>query len=162
MVRNPPYLTTFPIKSHKGTTFYKTAGEKADKKWDCPGAECHLYYQRLRAEVAFSPLSQICVHFHANVCAFSRKRLRPRFQTFALAVSNVCVQIGQKSGMEAILFILARLVPRRDVVSGMLGEGFYPVVFRHSRKCRHKGCSLPTAFLFLSYRQAFSRIPHCS
>ena len=99
MVRNPPYLTTFPNKSHKGTTFYKTAGEKADKKWDCPGAECHLYYQRLRAEVAFSPLSQICVHFHANVCAFSRKRLRPRFQTFALAVSNVCVQIGQKSGM---------------------------------------------------------------
>lgn len=91
MVRNPPYLTTFPNKSHKGTTFYKTAGEKADKKWDCPGAECHLYYQRLRAEVVFSPLSQICVHFHANVCAFSRKRLRPRFQTFALAVSNVCV-----------------------------------------------------------------------
>ena len=91
MVRNPLYLTTFPIKSHKGTTFYKTAGEKADKKWDCPGAECHLYYQRLRAEVAFSPLSQICVHFHANVCAFSRKRLRPRFQTFASAVSNVCV-----------------------------------------------------------------------
>ena len=31
MVRNPPYLTTFPNKSHKGTTFYKTAGEKADK-----------------------------------------------------------------------------------------------------------------------------------
>ena len=139
MVRNPLYLTTFPNKSHKGTTFYKTAGEKADKKWDCPGAECHLYYQRLRAEVAFSPLSQICVHFHANVCAFSRKRLRPRFQTFALAVSNVCVQIGQKSGM-----------------------GVYPVVSRHSRKCRHTGCSLPTAFLFLSYRQAFSRIPHCS
>ena len=99
MVRNPPYLTTFPNKSHKGTTFYKTAGEKADKKWDCPGAECHLYYQRLRAEVAFSPLSQICVHFHANVCAFSRKRLHWRFQTFASVVSNVCVQIGQKSGM---------------------------------------------------------------
>ena len=139
MVRNPLYLTTFPNKSHKGTTFYKTAGEKADKKWDCPGAECHLYYQRLRAEVAFSPLSQICVHFHANVCAFSRKRLHWRFQTFASTVSNVCVQIGQKSGM-----------------------GFYPVVSRHSRKCRLTGCSLPTAFLFLSYRQAFSRIPHCS
>ena len=139
MVRNPPYLTTFPNKSHKGTTFYKTAGEKADKKWDCPGAECHLYYQRLRAEVAFSPLSQICVHFHANVCAFSRKRLCIFTQTFASAVSNVCVQIGQKSGV-----------------------GFYPVVSRHSRKCRLTGCSLPTAFLFLSYRQAFSRIPHCS
>ena len=139
MVRNPPYLTTFPNKSHKGTTFYKTAGEKADKKWDCPGAECHLYYQRLRAEVVFSPLSQICVHFHANVCAFSRKRLHWRFQTFASTVSNVCVQIGQKSGM-----------------------GGCPVVSRHSRKCRHTGCSLPTAFLFLSYRQAFSRIPHCS
>ena len=139
MVRNPPYLTTFPNKSHKGTTFYKTAGEKADKKWDCPGAECHLYYQRLRAEVVFSPLSQICVHFHANVCAFSRKRLHWRFQTFASTVSNVCVQIGQKSGM-----------------------GVCPVVSRHSRKCRHTGCSLPTAFLFLSYRQAFSRIPHCS
>ena len=92
MVRNPPYLTTFPNKSHKGTTFYKTAGEKADKKWDCPAAECHLYYQRLRAEVAFSPLSQICVHFHANVCAFSRKRLCIFTQTFALAVSNVCVR----------------------------------------------------------------------
>ena len=139
MVRNPPYLTTFPNKSHKGTTFYKTAGEKADKKWDCPGAECHLYYQRLRAEVVFSPLSQICVHFHANVCAFSRKRLHWRFQTFASTVSNVCVQIAQKSGV-----------------------GFYPVVSRHSRKCRLTGCSLPTAFLFLLYRQAFSRIPHCS
>lgn len=146
MVRNPPYLTTFPNKSHKGTTFYKTAGEKADKKWDCPGAECHLYYQRLRAEVAFSPLSQICVHFHANVCAFSRKRLRPRFQTFALAVSNVCVH-GFK-----------RLRPD----SQKSGMGVCPVVSRHSRKCRHTGCSLPTAFLFLSYRQAFSRIPHCS
>ena len=139
MVRNPPYLTTFPIKSHKGTTFYKTAGEKADKKWDCPGAECHLYYQRLRAEVAFSPLSQICVHFHANVCVRGFKRLHWRFQTFASTGSNVCVQIAQKSGV-----------------------GFYPVVSRHSRKCRLTGCSLPTAFLFLSYRQAFSRIPHCS
>ena len=146
MVRNPPYLTTFPNKSHKGTTFYKTAGEKADKKWDCPGAECHLYYQRLRAEVVFSPLSQICVHFHANVCAFSRKRLRPRFQTFALAVSNVCVR-GFK-----------RLRPDRPKIR----DGVLSVVSRHSRKCRHTGCSLPTAFLFLSYRQAFSRIPHCS
>ena len=155
MVRNPPYLTTFPNKSHKGTTFYKTAGEKADKKWDCPGAECHLYYQRLRAEVAFSPLSQICVHFHANVCAFSRKRLciftqtfalavsnvciggfkrlHWRFQTFASVVSNVCVQIGQKSGMGVC-----------PVHSGQIGA--------------EAGC----CFLFLSYRQAFSRFPHCS
>lgn len=124
MVRNPPYLTTFPNKSHKGTTFYKTAGEKADKKWDCPGAECHLYYQRLHAEVAFSPLSQICVHFHANVCAFSRKRLRPRFQTFALAVSNVCVHGFKRLRPDrpkiregGLSFILTRLVPRRDAVS---------------------------------------------
>ena len=117
MVRNPPYLTTFPNKSHKGTTFYKTAGEKADKKWDCPAAECHLYYQRLRAEVAFSPLSQICVHFHANVCAFSRKRLRPRFQTFASTVSNVCVQIGQKSGMGVCPVHSGQIGDDRDAVS---------------------------------------------
>lgn len=140
MVRNPPYLTTFPNKSHKGTTFYKTAGEKADKKWDCPGAECHLYYQRLRAEVAFSSLSQICVHFHANVCAFSRKRLRPRFQTFALAVSNVCVR-GFK-----------RLRPDRPKIRG--GES----VLHSGQIGAEAGC----CFLFLSYRQAFSRIPHCS
>ena len=161
MVRNPPYLTTFPNKSHKGTTFYKTAGEKADKKWDCPGAECHLYYQRLRAEVAFSSLSQICVHFHANVCAFSRKRLRPRFQTFALAVSNVC--IGGFKRLRPRFQTFASTVSNVCVRIGQKsGMGFYPVVSRHSRKCRLTGCSLPTAFLFLSYRQAFSRIPHCS
>ena len=140
MVRNPPYLTTFPNKSHKGTTFYKTAGEKADKKWDCPGAECHLYYQRLRAEVAFSPLSQICVHFHANVCAFSRKRLRPRFQTFALAVSNVCI-----GGFK-------RLRPDGPKIRG--GES----VLHSGQIGAEAGC----CFLFLSYRQTFSRIPHCS
>ena len=161
MVRNPPYLTTFPNKSHKGTTFYKTAGEKADKKWDCPGAECHLYYQRLRAEVAFSPLSQICVHFHANVCAFSRKRLRPRFQTFALAVSNVC--IGGFKRLRPRFQTFASVVSNVCVQIGQKsGMGVCPVVSRHSRKCRHTGCALPTAFLFLSYRQAFSRIPHCS
>ena len=142
MVRNPPYLTTFPNKSHKGTTFYKTAGEKADKKWDCPGAECHLYYQRLRAEVAFSPLSQICVHFHANVCAFSRKRLRPRFQTFALAVSNVCVH-GFK-----------RLRPDRPKIRyGGLSCSFWP------DRCRG-GMLFPVPLIQTSLQQIFLIAPN--
>ena len=147
MVRNPLYLTTFPIKSHKGTTFYKTAGEKADKKRIAQGGMPSVLPKAPYRSCIFPIEPNMCafsrkrlciftqtfVHFHANVCIGGFKRLRPRFQTFASVVSNVCVQKGQKSGMGVC-----------PVHSGQIGA--------------EAGC----CFLFLSYRQAFSRIPHCS
>ena len=117
MVRNPPYLTTFPNKSHKGTTFYKTAGEKADKKRIAQGgmpsvlpkAPCRSCIFPIEPNMCAFSRKRLCIFTQtfasavSNVCIGGFKRLRPRFQTFASVVSNVCVQIGQKSGMGVCL-----------------------------------------------------------
>ena len=46
-------------------------------------------------------LYRLCLK-NANVCILGRKRLRPRFQTFATAIANVC---GEKGIIEELLMI---------------------------------------------------------